>query len=73
MGKAIALLGLILIILALLPIWSAYITAYVDLSSVVAYFDQNIYAVMLGNYRFTEVMLALTGLGIILLLVGIIK
>ncbi len=73
MGKAIALLGILLIIVGLLPIIATFLTAYVDLGSILVYFDQGIYSISLGGYVFTEVMLGLVGLGVILLIVGALK
>ncbi|MBD3407545.1 MAG: hypothetical protein GF411_15620 [Candidatus Lokiarchaeota archaeon] len=73
MGKGLAILGLLLIIVGLLPLWASFITAYVDLSMILGYFDQGIYSLNLAGYVFTEVMLALTGIGVILLIVGAIK
>ncbi|TFG08784.1 hypothetical protein EU538_06520 [Candidatus Thorarchaeota archaeon] len=73
MGKGLAILGLLLIIAGLLPIWATFLTAYVDLSMILVYFDQGIYSLDLAGYTFTEVMLGLTGLGVILLIVGAVK
>lgn len=72
-GKALALLGLILIIVGLLPIWATFLAGYVDLSAILVYFDQHIYSIALGSYTFTEVMLILTGLGVVLFLIGLVK
>ncbi len=73
MGKGLAILGLLLIVAGLLPIWATFLTAYVDLSAILVYFDQGIYSIALAGYNFTEVMLGLTGLGVILLIVGAVK
>ncbi len=73
MGKGLAVLGLILIIVGLLPIWAVYIGAYVDLSMILTYFNQGIYSLNLAGYTFTEVMLGLTGLGVLLLIIGAVK
>ncbi len=73
MGKVLALLGLILIIVGLLPIWATFIAGYVDLSAILAYFNQHIYSIPLGSYTFTEVMLIVTGLGVVLFLIGLVK
>ncbi len=75
MGKGMVSIGLLLIIVGLLPIWitfvSVYIAAYVDLATILPYFDQGIFSIDLGGYPFTEVMLGLTGLGAILFLMGL--
>lgn len=74
MGKGAALLGLILIIVGLLPILNTLILgAYIDLSMILSYFNQGIYSIDLAGYLFTEVMLILVGLGVVLLLVGALK
>ena len=71
MGKGAALLGLILIILGVLPILNTmFLAAYIDLSMILAYFDFGIYSLPLAGFVFTEVMLILLGLGVVLLLVG---
>ncbi|TFF91774.1 hypothetical protein EU545_02960 [Candidatus Thorarchaeota archaeon] len=73
MGKGLAILGLLLIVVGLLPILATFLTAYVDLSMILVYFNQGIYSLELAGYVFTEVMLALIGLGVILLIVGAVK
>ncbi len=74
MGKGAALLGLILIIVGLLPILNTLIlSAYIDLSMILSYFNQGIYSIDLAGYLFTEVMLALVGIGVVLLLIGALK
>ncbi|MGV9103594.1 MAG: hypothetical protein ACOC38_12120 [Promethearchaeia archaeon] len=73
MGKGLAILGLLLIIAGLLPIWAVYVEPYVSLAMIVAYFDQGIYSLNLAGYTFTEVMLGLTGLGVLLLIIGAVK
>ncbi|MFQ5832252.1 MAG: hypothetical protein ACE5H4_06105 [Candidatus Thorarchaeota archaeon] len=68
MGKGLALFGLILIILGILPL---ILNALVLLPEIAAYFYMlNIYSIDLGGYIFSELMLILLGLGIILLIVG---
>lgn len=62
-----------MIIVGLLPILSTYLAAYVDLSSILVYFDQGIFSTELGGYVFTEVMLGLIGFGAILFIIGLIK
>lgn len=73
MGKGAALLGLILIIVGLLPILATFLVGIVDLSMIIPYFDQGIYSLELAGYTFTEVMLALMGIGFILLIIGAVK
>lgn len=72
MGKGAALLGLILIIVGLLPIIATYIPS-VDLSMITQYMNQNIYSISLGGFLFTEVMLALIIIGVLLLIYGAVK
>ncbi|MHA1908809.1 MAG: hypothetical protein ACW98Y_16025 [Candidatus Thorarchaeota archaeon] len=74
MGKGAAILGLILIIVGLLPILNTLILAtYIDLSMILTYFDFGIYSLPLAGYVFTEVMLILVGLGVVLLLIGALR
>lgn len=74
MGKGAALLGLILIIVGLLPILNTLILgAYIDLSMILAYFDFGLFSLPLAGYVFTEVMLILIGLGVVLLIIGAVK
>lgn len=71
MGKGAAILGLILIIVGLLPILDALILGtYIDLSMILGYFNQGIFSIDLAGYFFTEVMLILVGVGVVLLLIG---
>ncbi|MFW9847575.1 MAG: hypothetical protein ACFFF4_00440 [Candidatus Thorarchaeota archaeon] len=71
MGKGVALLGLILIILGILPILNTmFLAAYVDLSMILTYFDLGIFSLPLAGFVFTEVMLIFLVLGVILLIVG---
>ncbi|MHA1772468.1 MAG: hypothetical protein ACTSYL_12785 [Candidatus Thorarchaeota archaeon] len=70
MGKGLVILGLILIIVGLLPVLAAVLSV-TALGQVTAYlYMLNLYSINLGGYLFTETMLALIGLGVILLLVG---
>jgi len=73
MSKGIAILGLLLIIVGLLPIWAVYLQPYIDLAMIVGYFNQNIYSLDLAGYVFTEVMLGLVGFGVLLLIIGAVK
>ncbi len=70
MGKGAALLGIILLIVGLLPILATFLVGIVDLSMILGYFDQGIYSISLAGYVFTEVMLALVGIGVLLLIIG---
>ena len=69
MGKALAFLGFLLIIIGILPI----ILPMVGFPQYATYFYLNIYTLPLAGYQFSEVMLGLIGLGFILLIVGAIK
>jgi hypothetical protein len=69
MSKGIAILGLLLIIAGFVPI----ILPMVGYAQYAAYFYLNIYTLTLAGYEFSEVMLALIGLGVILLIVGAVK
>jgi hypothetical protein len=71
MGKGLALLGLILIIVGILPILMPLIGF--SLGEFAAYFDFNIYSLDLAGYIFTEVMLILVGLGVVMLIIGAVK
>ncbi|MFW9834074.1 MAG: hypothetical protein ACFFEK_08780 [Candidatus Thorarchaeota archaeon] len=69
MGKGLALFGLILIIIGILPLFMPMI----GLGTYVSYFNLGIYSMMLAGYEFTELMLILIGLGVILLIVGAVR
>ncbi len=74
MGKGAALLGLILIIVGLLPILNTmFLATYIDLSMILSYFNLGLYSIDLAGYLFTEVMLILVGLGVVLLIIGAVK
>ncbi|MHA1951142.1 MAG: hypothetical protein ACXAAO_02485 [Candidatus Thorarchaeota archaeon] len=67
MGKGVALFGLILIIVGILPLFMPMI----GLGQFVSYFYMlNIYTLDLAGYLLSEIMLILIGLGVVLLLVG---
>jgi len=72
MGKGLALFGLILIIVGLLPIilqvLNMPIPALTDI-----FFMLNLYQITLAGFIFSELMLILLGLGVVLLLVGALK
>lgn len=70
MGKGLALFGLILIIIGILPLFGSMI----GLGTLVDYFYMlNIYTLSIAGYDFSELMLILLGLGVILLIVGAVK
>jgi len=70
MGKGLALFGLILIIIGILPLFMPMI----GLGTFVDYFFMlNLYSLELAGYMFSELMLILIGLGVILLIVGAVK
>jgi hypothetical protein len=69
MGKGIAILGLLLIIVGILPL----ILPMIGYATYAAYFDLGIYTLPIAGYDFTELMLILLGLGVILLIVGALK
>ncbi len=68
MGKGMALLGLILIIVGLLPIILGLVGM---LPEIAAYFYMlNIYSIELAGYLFSEIMLILLVLGVLFLIIG---
>ncbi|RDE16882.1 MAG: hypothetical protein C4K47_00690 [Candidatus Thorarchaeota archaeon] len=69
MGKCIALLGLLLIIVGFIPI----ILPLIGYPAYAAYFYLGYYTLPLAGYNFSELMLGLIGLGLILLIVGAVK
>ena len=70
MGKGLALFGLILIIVGILPLFMPMI----GLGTYVSYFYMlGIYELTLAGYVFSELMLILIGLGVVLLLVGALR
>ena len=70
MGKGLALFGLILIILGIFPI----IEALLGFELLTSYFYLlGIYSIELIGYQFSELMLILLGLGVVLLIVGAVK
>lgn len=71
MGKGLALLGLILIIVGFLPIiftLIGFFTEFIDY-----FFILGLYELTLGTFVFSELMLILIGLGVILLIVGAMR
>ena len=72
MGKGAAILGLILIIIGILPIILPMLG--MGLEQYTDYFYMlNIYSLDIGGYVFSELMLILIGLGVILLIVGAVR
>ena len=69
MGKGLALFGLILIIVGILPLFMPMI----GLGAYVSYFNLGLYSLDLAGYLFTELMLILVGLGVVLLIVGAMR
>jgi hypothetical protein len=67
MGKGLALFGLILIIIGILPLFMPMIGMgqFVDY-----FFILGLYEISLAGYVFSELMLILLGLGVVLLIVG---
>lgn len=69
MSKGIAILGLLLIIAGFIPL----ILPLVGYGQYAAFFYLGYYEINLAGYLFSEVMLALIGLGFILLIVGALR
>ena len=69
MGKGLALFGLILIIVGLLPI----ILPMLGITAYSSYFFLGFYSIMLGGYNFSELMLILIVLGVIFLIAGAVR
>lgn len=75
MGKGLAIFGLLLIIVGILPI----ILPMVGMSQYVMYFSLGTYisgfsySLMLAGYEFTELMLILLGLGVLFLIIGALR
>jgi len=70
MNKIFALLGIILIVIGLWPVWIVYVDF---LAAYTAYLYLGIYELALMGYIFTELMLGMLGLGVVLLIIGAIK
>ena len=72
MGKGAAILGLILIIIGILPIILPMLG--MGLEQYATYFYMlDIYSLDIGGYVFSELMLILIGLGVVLLIVGAVR
>jgi len=70
MSKAIAIVGLILLIVGIIPI----ILPWIGLGMYAAYFHLGIYSLVIpGLFTLSELMLILIILGVILLIVGAVK
>ena len=75
MGKGLAIFGLLLIIVGILPIifpmigLDAYV-AYFSLSNYISGFS---YSLMVGTFEFTELMLILIGVGFLFLVIGALR
>ncbi|MGY5872829.1 MAG: hypothetical protein RTV72_11325 [Candidatus Thorarchaeota archaeon] len=75
MGKGLAIFGLLLIIVGILPIIFPLIglDAYIAYFSLEYYITGFSYSLFLGTYEFTELMLILIGVGALFLIIGAIK
>jgi hypothetical protein len=69
MGKGLALFGLLLMIVGIIPL----ILPMVGYASYASYFFLGYYQLDLAGYAFSELMLILLGLGFILLVIGALK
>jgi hypothetical protein len=70
MSKALAIVGLILLIVGIIPI----ILPYIGFGAYVAYFHLGFYELVIpGLFTLSELMLILIILGVILLIVGAVK
>ena len=75
MGKGLAIFGLLLIIVGILPL----IFPMIGLDAYVAYFSLGhwisgfSYSLMVGTFEFTELMLILIGVGFLFLVIGALK
>ncbi|TFG30305.1 hypothetical protein EU527_14720 [Candidatus Thorarchaeota archaeon] len=69
MGKALAILGLLLIIVGILPL----ILPMVGFGEYAAYFFLGMYTLPIAGYDFSELMLILMGVGFLLLVIGALK
>ncbi len=70
MNKILALLGIILIVIGLWPVWIVYVEF---LATYTAMLYLGMYQLPLMGYIFSELMLGMLGLGVILLIIGAIK
>ena len=70
MNKILALLGIILIVIGLWPIWIGYVDF---LATYTALLFLGVYQLPLEGYIFSELMLGSLAVGVILLIIGAIK
>ena len=70
MNKILALLGIILIIIGLWPVWIVYVDF---LATYTALLFLGVYEISLMGYIFSELMLGMLGIGVVLLIIGAIK
>ncbi len=70
MNKILAILGIILIVIGLWPVWIGYVD-FLATYGVMLWLG--LYQLPLMGYIFSELMLVMLGLGVILLIIGIIK
>ena len=70
MNKILALLGIILIIIGLWPVWIVYVDF---LATYTALLFLGVYEMPLMGYIFSELMLGMLGIGVVLLIIGAIK
>ncbi len=66
MGKGLAIFGLLLIIVGVLPL----IMPMIGLTAYVGYFDLGFYSLIVAGYELTELMLILIGVGFLFLVIG---
>jgi hypothetical protein len=69
-NKILALLGIILIIIGLWPVWIVYVDF---LATYTALLFLGVYELTLEGYIFSELMLGMLGIGVVLLILGAIK
>lgn len=69
MGKGLALFGLLLMIVGIIPL----ILPMIGYGTYAAYFFLGYYQLDIAGYAFSELMLILLGLGFIILVVGALK
>ncbi len=70
MNKILALLGIILIVIGLWPVWIMYVDF---LATYTALLFLGVYQIELIGYIFSELMLGMLGIGVVLLIIGAIK
>ena len=70
MNKILALLGIILIVIGLWPVWIAYVDF---LTTYTAMLYLGMYQFQFEEYIFSELMLGSLAVGVILLIIGAIK